>query len=62
MGRTRVAPGIEESCLRFLFFGACGNFQLSDINIDAINLPTYNRITTNQPLTAGIDLNYRFGL
>ena len=28
----------------FCFLELAGNFQLSDINIDAINLPTYNRI------------------
>jgi hypothetical protein len=27
----------------------------------AINLPTYNRQVVSQPLTTGIDLNYRFG-
>jgi iron complex outermembrane recepter protein len=25
-----------------------------------VNTPAYNRITTNQPLTIGIDFNYRF--
>jgi hypothetical protein len=34
--------------------------HLSDINIDAENLADYNRIAVSQPLTAGVDLNYRF--
>jgi hypothetical protein len=33
---------------------------ISDITQDAINLPDYNRITVNQPLTAGIDLNIKY--
>ena len=31
------------------------------ITQDAENLPAYNRIAVNQSLTAGIDVNYRFG-
>jgi outer membrane receptor protein involved in Fe transport len=34
---------------------------LSDITQAAENLPDFNRIAVNQPLTVGVDLNYRFG-
>jgi len=34
---------------------------LNDITQDATNLPTFNRVALNQPRTAGIDFNYRFG-
>jgi iron complex outermembrane recepter protein len=34
--------------------------RLSDTQALSVNLPTYNRISTNQPRTAGIDLSYRF--
>jgi iron complex outermembrane recepter protein len=33
---------------------------LSDTQALSVNLPTYNRVATNQPRTAGIDLSYRF--
>jgi iron complex outermembrane recepter protein len=34
--------------------------RLSDTQALSVNLPTYNRVSTNQPRTAGIDLSYRF--
>jgi hypothetical protein len=34
--------------------------RLSDTQALSVNVPTYNRISTNQPRTAGIDLSYRF--
>jgi iron complex outermembrane receptor protein len=37
------------------------NSPLNDITQISVNLPTYNRVVTTQPLTFGIDLNYRFG-
>ncbi len=33
---------------------------LNDATQAAVNLPTFNRIAISQPLTTGIDLNYRF--
>jgi len=33
---------------------------LGDTQALLVNLPTYNRVSTNQPRTAGIDLSYRF--
>jgi hypothetical protein len=45
-----------------LFVNNVGNKRalISDITQDAINLPDSNRITVNQPLTAGIDLNIKY--
>jgi iron complex outermembrane recepter protein len=34
--------------------------RLSDTQAVSVNLPTYNRVSTNQPRTAGIDLSYHF--
>jgi hypothetical protein len=34
---------------------------LSDITQAAENLADFNRIAVNQPITVGVDLNYRFG-
>jgi hypothetical protein len=34
---------------------------LNNVTQAAVNLPDYNRIAVSQPLTVGIDLNYRFG-
>jgi outer membrane receptor protein involved in Fe transport len=33
---------------------------LTDTTSLSLNLPTFNRVATNQPLTIGIDLSYRF--
>jgi outer membrane receptor protein involved in Fe transport len=33
---------------------------ISDTTSLSLNLPTYNRVSTNQPLTIGIDISYRF--
>jgi iron complex outermembrane recepter protein len=62
---TNIRAGLEAkqwSAVLFVNNVANKRALLSDINIDAINLADYNRVTINQPLTAGIDLNYRFGL
>ncbi len=34
---------------------------LNNVTMVSINLPTFNRIVVSQPLTVGIDVNYRFG-
>jgi outer membrane receptor protein involved in Fe transport len=34
---------------------------LNDVTQISANLPTFDRVAVSQPLTIGIDLNYRFG-
>jgi hypothetical protein len=34
---------------------------LGDATQISINLPLFNRIAVNQPLTVGVDLSYHFG-
>jgi outer membrane receptor protein involved in Fe transport len=61
---TNLRGGIEaKNWSAVLFVNNVTNKRalLSDITQDAENLSAYNRIAVNQPLTAGIDLNYRFG-
>lgn len=60
---TNIRAGLEAkqwSAVLFVNNVANKHAHLSDINIDAENLADYNRIAVSQPLTAGIDLNYRF--
>jgi len=62
---TNVRAGFEGprwSAALFVNNVADKRAELNDITQDAINLPTYNRVAVSQPRTAGIDLNYRFGL
>ena len=33
---------------------------LADNNSLSINLPTFNRVATNQPLTVGLDFTYHY--
>jgi outer membrane receptor protein involved in Fe transport len=61
---TNIRGGIEaKNWSAVLFVNNVTNKRalLSDITQDAENLSAYNRIAVNQPLTAGIDLNYHFG-
>jgi hypothetical protein len=60
---TNIRAGLEAkqwSAVLFVNNVANKHAHISDINIDAENLADYNRIAVSQPLTAGIDLNYRF--
>jgi iron complex outermembrane recepter protein len=62
---TNVRAGFEGtrwSATLFLNNVADKRALLNNITQDAVNLPTYNRVAVSQPRTAGIDLNYRFGL
>jgi len=34
---------------------------LNNVSMVSVNLPTYNRFVVSQPMTVGLDLNYRFG-
>jgi outer membrane receptor protein involved in Fe transport len=61
---TNIRAGVEGSnwsAVVFINNVADKRALLSDITQAAVNLATYNRIAVSQPLTAGIDLNYRFG-
>jgi outer membrane receptor protein involved in Fe transport len=61
---TNLRAGIESSnWSATLFINNVANKRalLNDITQAAVNLSTFNRIAVSQPLTAGIDLNYRFG-
>ena len=60
---ANIRGGLEgKKWSAVLFVNNVGNKRalISDVTQDAINLPDYNRITVNQPLTAGIDLNIRY--
>jgi iron complex outermembrane recepter protein len=61
---TQVRVGVESDRWSAVLF-AKNVFNervlLNDVTMQAINLPTYNRVTVSQPLTVGIDLNYHFG-
>jgi outer membrane receptor protein involved in Fe transport len=60
---TNIRAGVDAghwSAVMFVNNVADKHAHLSDINIDAENLADYNRIAVSQPLTGGIDLNYRF--
>ena len=60
---TNIRAGVEAnqwSAVLFVNNVANKHAHISDINIDAENLADFNRIAVSPPLTAGIDLNYRF--
>jgi outer membrane receptor protein involved in Fe transport len=60
---ANIRAGVEgKKWSAVLFVNNVANKRalISDITQDAINLPDYNRIAVNQPLTAGIDLNFRY--
>ena len=60
---ANIRGGIEaKKWSAVLFVNNVGNKRalISDIVQDAENLPDYNRITINQPLTAGIDLSIKY--
>jgi iron complex outermembrane receptor protein len=61
---TNIRAGVEGknwSAVLFVNNVADKRALLNDITQAAVNLATYNRIAVSQPLTAGVDLNYRFG-
>ena len=61
---TNVRVGIDErrwSAVLFVNNVADKRAILNNITQAAVNLADYNRAAVNQPRTAGIDLNYRFG-
>ena len=61
---TNVRAGLESknwSAVVFVNNVANKRALLSDVTQAAENLATFNRIAVSQPLTAGIDLSYRFG-
>jgi outer membrane receptor protein involved in Fe transport len=60
---VKLRAGVEDDRWGvFLFVNNLTNTRamLSDIPSLSINLPTYNRVATNQPLTIGIDLSHKF--
>ena len=63
-GVDDVRVGIDErrwSAVLFVNNVADKRAILNNITQAAVNLADYNRVAVNQPRTAGIDLNYRFG-
>jgi iron complex outermembrane recepter protein len=61
---TNLRAGLEGShwsAVVFINNVANNRAVLNNIVQAAINLATYNRQAVSQPLTTGIDLNYRFG-
>ncbi len=61
---TNLRAGVQSknwSAIVFVNNVANKRAILNDITQAAVNLATYNRVAVSQPLTAGIDLNYRFG-
>ncbi len=61
---TNIRAGVESknwSAVVFVNNVANKRALLNDVTQAAENLATFNRIAVSQPLTAGIDLNYRFG-
>jgi hypothetical protein len=61
---TNVRAGVTSRDGRsaFLFVNNVTNKQASLDNMIQLTLssPEYNRVETNQPLTVGVDLSYRF--
>jgi outer membrane receptor protein involved in Fe transport len=60
---TNLRLGLTtDSWSGFLFANNLFNKRasLADVGSLSLNLPTYNRIATNQPLTIGLDLSYSF--
>jgi outer membrane receptor protein involved in Fe transport len=61
---TNIRAGVtEDAWSASLFVNNLFNKKawLADTTSISINLPTFNRVATNQPLTIGLDLSYRFG-
>jgi outer membrane receptor protein involved in Fe transport len=61
---VNVRAGVEaDTWSAVLFVNNVTNKRalLSDITQAAENLADFNRIAVNQPITVGVDLNYRFG-
>jgi hypothetical protein len=61
---VNLRTGVEaDSWSAVLFVNNVANKRalLSDITQAAENLADFNRIAVNQPITVGVDLNYRFG-
>ncbi len=61
---TNLRAGIEGSRWSAAIFAKNllnKSILLNNVTLLAVNLPTYNRSVESQPLTIGIDLNYRFG-
>jgi outer membrane receptor protein involved in Fe transport len=61
---TNLRAGVESgnwSAVAFVNNVANKRALLNDVTQAAENLSTFNRVAISQPLTAGIDLNYRFG-
>jgi len=59
-----IRAGVETEQWSAIFFVnnlLNKNSPLNNITQISVNLPTYNRVVTTQPLTLGIDLNFRFG-
>jgi outer membrane receptor protein involved in Fe transport len=60
---TNVRGGIDGgrwSAVLFINNVADKRALLNNVTQDAVNLPDFNRVTVNQPRTAGIDLNIKF--
>ncbi len=60
---VKLRAGVESDDWGiFLFANNLTNTRamLSDTPSLSINLPTYNRVATNQPLTIGVDINHKF--
>ena len=60
---TNIRAGVEEEkWSAFLFMNNVFDKKawIADNNSLSINVPTFNRVATNQPLTVGIDLGYHF--
>ena len=61
---TNVRAGLESknwSAVVFVNNVANKRALINDVTQAAENLATFNRVAVSQPLTAGIDLSYRFG-
>lgn len=61
---TNLRAGVEGnawSAIVFINNVANKRALLNDVTQAAVNLATYNRIAVTQPMTAGVDVNYKFG-
>ncbi|HLY56850.1 MAG TPA: TonB-dependent receptor [Stellaceae bacterium] len=61
---TNIRAGVTtDSWAAFLFVNNLFDKRawIADNNSLSINLPTFNRVSTNQPLTVGLDLTWHFG-
>jgi len=60
---VKLRAGVENDHWGiFLFVNNLTNTRalLSDTPSRSVNLPTYNRVATNQPLTIGLDISHKF--